>query len=86
MLYNCSAIVYAYVILNRLLMEEGIKFMMMHLVEILWISFILLGKYNHKKSTAHKMMNQWFFYAFYPLHLVVIYIITTILHNFQIYH
>lgn len=86
MLYNGSAIVYAYFALGRFMAKEAAMIGLAYLIEVLWIHFVLIKMYNGKRSKNHRMLNQWFFYGFYPLHLVVIYIINTIFNNFQFSH
>lgn len=41
--------------------------------------YLIIRKYNGKRSEKHKTFWKWFFYLYYPLHLLLLYLIKTLI-------
>ena len=41
---------------------------------IILSGYLIIRKYNGKRSEKHKTFWKWFFYLYYPLHLLLLYL------------
>ena len=48
-------------------------------VGIIVSGYLIIRKYNGKRSEKHKTFWKWFFYLYYPLHLFLLYLIKTLI-------
>lgn len=48
-------------------------------VGIIVSGYLIIRKYNRKRSEKHKIFWKWFFYLYYPLHLFLLYLIKTLI-------
>ena len=48
-------------------------------VGIIVSGYLIIRQYNGKRSEKHKTFWKWFFYLYYPLHLMLVYLIKTII-------
>jgi len=70
-----SFVILLYVLRHQRILQAAIGCTMLPMGLIAGLAFVPINLYNGRRGFIHSSIGKYFFYAFYPLHLIVLYLI-----------